>query len=263
MEISAYLQRIKFEGSIRPEPATLRALQLAHLTSVPFENLDIHLARPITLDLPYLFNKILSHRRGGFCYELNGLFAWLLRELGYHVTLLSASDAKSDGSFGPEFDHLALLVQCPAEMDTSHWLVDVGWGDSFTEPLRLEETSVQEQGLRAYRIEQLDGYRSLWQRNYDGTWEKQYRFTLQPREFGDFEAMCRYHQTSPESHFTRGRICTLATQYGRISLDDSFLITTENGIRRERVVLCDHECRSILESHFGIILPQKKEHGDK
>ena len=133
MDISPYLQRIKYEGSIRPEPATLRALQLAHLTSVPFENLDIHLARPITLDLPYLFNKIISHRRGGFCYELNGLFAWLLRELGYHVTLLSASDAKSDGSFGPEFDHLALLVQCPAEMDISHWLVDVGWGDSFTD----------------------------------------------------------------------------------------------------------------------------------
>jgi N-hydroxyarylamine O-acetyltransferase len=263
MEISAYLQRIKYEGSMRPEPGTLRDLQLAHLRSVPFENLDIHLARPITLDLPYLFNKIIKHRRGGFCYELNGLFAWLLRELGFDVTLLSASDAKNDGSFGPEFDHLALLVQCPAQIDSSRWLADVGWGDSFTEPLPLDETGDHEQGLRAYRLEKLDGYRLLWQRNYDGTWEKQYRFSLQPREFADFEAMCRYHQTSPESHFTRGRICTLATEYGRISLSESLLITTENGKRQERVILCEHEYQSIFEGQFGIILPQKKEYGNQ
>lgn len=263
MEISAYLQRIKYEGSTRPEPATLRALQLAHLRSVPFENLDIHLGRPITLDLPHLFHKIVNQRRGGFCYELNGLFAWLLRELGFDVTLLSARDSKIDGSFGAEFDHLTLLVRCPAEIDGRRWLVDVGWGDSFTEPLPLDEAGEFEQGLRAYRIEQMDDDRLLWQRNYAGAWEKQYRFTLQAREFADFEAMCRYHQTSPESHFRHRRICTLATEFGRISLSESCLITTQSGKREERVILCEHEYQSILESQFGIKLPPKNDHGNQ
>ena len=82
----------------------------AHLLAVPFENLDIHLGRPISLDQDALFGKIVTRRRGGFCYELNGLFALLLRELGFEVTLLSAGVARADGGFGPEFDHLTLLV---------------------------------------------------------------------------------------------------------------------------------------------------------
>src|SRR5215212_1339106 len=111
MDLQAYLQRINYRGGRAPTAATLRDLHRAHLLAVPFENLDIHLGRPILLGQDALFDKIVRRRRGGFCYELNGLFAGLLRELGFEVTLLAAGVARADGGFGPEFDHLTLLVQ--------------------------------------------------------------------------------------------------------------------------------------------------------
>src|SRR5258706_8881452 len=110
MDITAYLNRIAHRGPIEPTGETLRALHLAHLLAVPFENLDIGLGRPIVLDQAALFDKIVVRRRGGFCYELNGLFAALLRALGFEVTMLSAGVGRAGGGFGPEFDHLTLLV---------------------------------------------------------------------------------------------------------------------------------------------------------
>src|SRR6187397_3354830 len=108
MDFQSYLQRINYRGEQTPTAATLRELHRAHLLTVPFENLDIHLGRPIVLEQGALFDKIVRRRRGGFCYELNGLFAALLYKLGFDVTMLSAGVARADGSYGPEFDHLTL-----------------------------------------------------------------------------------------------------------------------------------------------------------
>lgn len=258
MDIQNYLQRINYNGPVTPTVTNLHNIHLAHLQSVPFENLDIHLGNSIVLELNVLFEKIVRQGRGGFCYELNGLFAWLLQELGFKVTLLSASDVLENGSLGPEFDHLTLQVECPADssIPSVSWLADVGWGDTFCDPLRLDKPNVEQlEGLRAYRIDQDDSYLMLWQRNYDGHWEKQYRFTLEPRQFADFEPMCRYHQTSLKSLFTQRRICTLATANGRITLDDQKFIITESGQRQERAVNQD-EYQSILENRFGIELKE-------
>src|SRR6476660_7309603 len=115
MDVQAYLRRINYHGEQAPTAAVLRDLHRAHLLAVPFENLDIHLGRPIVLDQAALFDKIVRRRRGGFCYELNGLFGLMLRQLGFDVTLLAAGVARADGGFGPEFDHLTLLVRIPAE----------------------------------------------------------------------------------------------------------------------------------------------------
>src|SRR6266436_9958960 len=104
MDIRAYLQRLSYTGAIAPSAETLRLLQLAHLRAVPFENLSIHSGEPVVLDDRALFEKIVGRRRGGFCYELNGLFAALLRALGFQVTTLSAGVAHAGGGFGPEFD---------------------------------------------------------------------------------------------------------------------------------------------------------------
>src|SRR5262245_1566225 len=106
LDTNAYLKRIDYRGRLDPTAETLRGLHVAHMLSVPFENLDIPLGRPIVLDEDALFDKIVARRRGGFCYELNGLFAALLRSLGFDVTLLSAGVAHADGGFGLEFDHL-------------------------------------------------------------------------------------------------------------------------------------------------------------
>ena len=256
MDIDSYLQRIKIKEKVSPTVDTLHNLHLAHLYSVPFENLDIHLSRPIVLNLDRLFAKIVRRNRGGFCYELNGLFAWLLGELGFNVTLLSAIAAHDNGGFGPEFDHLVLRVECPADPVTPSvpWLVDVGWGDTFRYPLRLDRPDVDQlEGARGFRIDRVGDSRLLWQQDQGGLWEKQYRFSLRPRQLTDFEPMCLYHQTSPESHFTQQRICTLATPDGRITLSEQKLILTKNGRRQERQLAPD-EYWDVLSKRFGIDL---------
>ena len=255
MDISAYLHRIRYTGPLQPTASTLRDLHLAHLLAVPFENLDIHLGRPIALDLEALYHKVVDQHRGGFCYELNGLFAHALIELGYRVILLSASDSHADGTWGPEYDHLTLMVQCPDE-DSLPWLVDVGWGDSFRVPLRLNDTGVQEEreSGRAYRLDMVGDDQILWQRDEKGAWEQQYGFTRRPRAFQDYAGMCLYHQRSVKSPFTRKRLCTIATPDGRITLSDTRLITTSNGVRDEKVIGDDAEYRNLLRAHFGVDL---------
>src|SRR5688572_12023311 len=209
MNIPAYLARLNYSNSVKPDAETLHGLQFAHLLTVPFENLDIGLKRPIQLSEEALWEKLIIRKRGGFCYELNSLFAWLLKQIGFDVTYLNARVFNREGNLGIDFDHLALLVRIPQE--STRWLADVGFGDSFNEPLSFEERGEQMQGLRAYRLEQTsDGY-ITWQKNYDGSWERQYFFDLQPRDFpADYEAACLYHQTSIESGFTRRSIISKA-----------------------------------------------------
>jgi N-hydroxyarylamine O-acetyltransferase len=250
MDTRAYLERINYTGPLASSAETLRLLQVAHLRTVPFENLSIHSGEPIVLDDEALFEKIVSRRRGGFCYELNGLFAALLRALGFDVKMLSAQVASAEGIFGPDFAHMALLVTL-----AERWLVDVGFGDSFLEPLKLDEESEQVQGNRAYRLDREGECLALMQRSNEDEWRRQYRFTLQPHKYSDYAEMCRYHQTSPKSHFTRARICSRATPEGRISLSDlRFITTTADGERQERVLTDQEEYATILRDRFGVVM---------
>jgi N-hydroxyarylamine O-acetyltransferase len=260
VESTSYLQRVKYVGEVQPKEATLRALHRAHLFAVPFENLDISRGRKIVCDEARFLDKIVNQHRGGFCYELNGAFAALLRVLGFRVTLLSARVAGDDGTRGPEFDHLALRV----DLDEP-WLADVGFGECFLEPLRLNSRTEQQQDGRMYRVatvpseEGVLGVEAL----AEGKWKRQYTFTLQPRELSEFAGMCHYHQTSPESHFTRQQICSLATPGGRITLSGTLsdnlsgkkLIEQRGGSRQERLLTGDEEWRATLRERFGIVLP--------
>jgi N-hydroxyarylamine O-acetyltransferase len=251
LDVKAYLERISYRGSLAPTAETLRELQVAHLLAVPFENLSIHSGEAIVLDDDALFDKVVVRRRGGFCYELNGLFAALLRALGFDVTMLSARVGNAQGVFGREFDHMALMVSLD-----ERWLADVGFGDTFREPLLLDERNVQAQGARAYRIVPDGGYLTLMERATDGgEWKAQYRFDLQAHQYADYAEMCHYHQTSPESHFTQGRICSRATPQGRVTLSDMrFITTTMNGGRQERVVTDEEQYATVLREQFGIIM---------
>jgi N-hydroxyarylamine O-acetyltransferase len=242
-----------YSAAIKPDVQTLRGLHLAHMLSVPFENLDIGSGRPIRLTQEALWEKIVIARRGGFCYELNGLFAWLLRQVGYEVTHLNARVYNRQGQPGIDFDHLALLVRVPHQ--SGRWLVDVGFGDSFNEPLNFEEREEQVQGLRSYRLEQVPNGFVTWQKNYDGTWQRQYFFDLKPHRFPEeYESACLYHQTSPKSSFTRGSIISRATAEGRVSLEDGRLILTRNGQRMERPITDKTEHDSLLKQYFDVTL---------
>lgn len=265
MNVIHYLERIHYTQPVRPDVDTLYGLQLAHLCSVPFENLDIGLKRTIQINESDIWNKLVVNKRGGFCYELNGLFAWLLKQIGFKVTYLNARDYhEEDGTFGIDFDHLTLLVQTPNE--STRWLVDVGWGDTFTQPLDIDNLEWQEEGvalsgeavskgLRAYRLEPFkDGYQ-LWQRGYEGKIERQYYFDLTPHQFpAEYEAACHYHQTSSQSIFTRNRIISRLTENGRISLDNNRLIITTNGQREEAPLQSEEEFHDLLKKNFDIVL---------
>jgi N-hydroxyarylamine O-acetyltransferase len=250
LDTNAYLERINYRGSLAPSAETLRKLQLAHLLAVPFENLSIHAKQPIVLADDALFAKIVERRRGGFCYECNGLFAALLHALGFEVAMLAAEVANAEGVFGPAFDHMTLMVSLE-----QRWLVDVGFGDSFREPLRLDEPGEQLQGNHGYQILTDGPSFTLKQRIDDGEWKAQYRFTLEPHQYDDYAEMCRYHQTSPESHFTRARICSLATEDGRVTLSDMrFIETSSNNEQQERNVANEVEYATILRERFGIVM---------
>jgi N-hydroxyarylamine O-acetyltransferase len=249
LDVATYLARIGYSGPVEVGAESLRALHRAHLFTVPFENLDISLGRKIAVDQDAILKKIIDLRRGGFCYELNSAFAALLGALGFNVTLLSARVARPNGSEGPEFDHLTLRVGLEET-----WLADVGFGDSFLEPLRLKTGIEQADPAGIFRFVQREERWNMQKRESDGSWKPQYSFTLDPRRLTDFAAMCHFHQTSPESSFTTKRICSRATPQGRITLAEMKLITTIRGEREERTLGSEEERKKILEEQFGIRL---------
>jgi len=245
-----YLERLGYRGPLRPSLETLRELHKKHLFSVPFENLDIQLGRPIVLSEEAFYEKIIIHHRGGFCYELNGSFAALLTRLGFKVTTLSARVAGKNGGFSPEFDHMTLLVALK-----NRWLADVGFGDSFTEPKRLDYSGPQSDNGRVYRITHRSGGRLLSRWDAEKKlWAPQYMFGLRPRKLEDFVRRSRYQQTSPNSHFKKGRLCTLLTRNGRVTLTDTKLIVTRRRRRLQRPVKSRGEFDKLLRKWFGVNL---------
>lgn len=270
LDTAAYLARIGHAGPTAPTLATLRALHHAHMLAVPFENLDIGLGRPIVLDEGALLAKVVAQRRGGFCYELNGLFAALLRTLGFRVTLLSAGVRANPTTeapvFNQDYDHLCLRV----DLDEP-WLVDVGFGDSFLHPIRLAPATEQIDSGREeplgttpvaaiwsdhYRIVEAEPWRQLQRRDWRGGWQDRYRFTPTPRAWDDFVPMCHYHQTSPESGFTRRRTCTIATPTGRVTVGESHLVITTGTVRQETTFTDDVARVQALREYCGIVLPE-------
>jgi N-hydroxyarylamine O-acetyltransferase len=246
-EATSYLARIGVCGPVAPTLETLAELQAAHLLTVPFENLDIHLGVPIALSEPALYDKIVRRRRGGFCYELNGLFAALLRHLGYGVTLLAARVHGARG-LGPPYDHLALRV----DLDQP-WLVDVGFGRFNRHPLRLDSRAEQADPHGTFLVRDADlGDLDVW---HDG--EPGYRMETRARELIDFAATCWYQQTSPASHFTRSLVCTLATVDGQVTLAGRKMIDTAGETRAERELDSGEEVLHTYRTVFGIELDRE------
>lgn len=239
----AYLARLGFdERPLVPTPELLARLHLAHLQTVPFENTSIHAGEVIELDPAWLHDKLVTRRRGGFCYELNGLFAELLGSLGFRVDLLAARVFGDDGALGIPFDHLCLRVD-------GVWLADVGFGDSFVRPLRLDETGVQTDGRRNFRIVADGPDASILED--DG--KPAFRFEHVPYALADFASGCHHHQTSPDSPFTRRRVVSRLTPDGRVTLrDDRLIVTDAAGARTETPVADADDWRRLAALHFAL-----------
>lgn len=251
MNLDAYLARIRYDGLLAVDLNTLVALQRAHLLAVPFENLGVMWGEPIELDVRDHYAKIVDRKRGGFCYEQNGLFGWALAEIGFRVSRLAAqvwSVRDGSGSYGDAASHLLLKVDL-----AEPWIADVGFGENFRAPLRLVDGLVQDEVPRAFRLDREADNWTLSARDAQGRWMPSYRFADIPRALDYFAAMCRFHQTSPLSPFTQKWLCSLATPTGRLTLSgNEWIVSGLDGSRTVTPVADEAAARRLLQQHFDI-----------
>ncbi len=248
MNQEAYLSRLGIAScEYTPDVNFLRQLQQRHLLSVPFENLDIHWKRPITLDAESFYRKVVLEKRGGFCYELNGLFNELLRGLGFNTRLVSARVFGGE-AFSPEFAHAAIIVT----IGELKYLVDVGFGDFTVGPLRLVPDIEQRDREGDFMIRGAEFGLLEVAKKGEGSWKPEYRFEPQARDLSEFAQMCDFQQYSPESHFTKNKLCSILTADGRKTLAENKYIVTSGGQKTETPVGSEQEFDAILMREFSI-----------
>lgn len=251
MNVTEYLNRIGIDKAENPALNFLKRIQAKHLLSIPFEDLDIP-SRRIDLNLEKIYKKIILNKRGGFCYELNGLLHWLLTSLGFNVDMLSARVFNGGtNEFGPEYDHLVLLVHLNKD-----YLVDVGFGDSFRVPIQMPDGQIVDVSGR-YKIFNTSGNIFELRQKKEKIWHPQYIFSTEPKRFEDFNEMCEFQQDSLTSHFRTRMLCTIATQTGRITLSNNSLSITEED-KKDRIEFSDENIfYELLKKHFDIELRQQ------
>lgn len=217
INIEAYFERIGLEPHMREKPDSkfLRNLQFAHCTTVPYENLDIIRGTPTSLEPGALFEKIVSRRMGGLCFELNGAFGALLRELGYEVTDVAARFLRDETTI-PMRRHRVLLVQT----EGGRMVCDVGIGQSCPrEPVKLEEGVEQTQFGENYKFRKDPFLGWVLMDFRKGAWRDLYAFTEEPQLMVDFIAPNFYCERHHDSPFNKREMFSLKTQEGRITLD--------------------------------------------
>lgn len=247
-----YLERMgvhKLPGTLSAD--TLVQLQKAHLFSIPFEDLDVHWQQEIKLDKKSLFQKIVAGRRGGYCYELNGIFYYLLQSLGFEVNMIAGRVIKGKKT-GPAYDHMVLLVT----IDGQQWLTDVGFGDFSLQPICLNE-NVQYDGRNYYRIGKKEHEHQLyltaekWNNNKK-QFIPEYLFTTEPCSIDDFADMNQYQQSDPDSYFVQNLLCSIPVDDGRVSIINNRLFITHSDGRNEIHLYTDAERQEMLSRFFGI-----------
>ncbi|MCM3611076.1 arylamine N-acetyltransferase [Planococcus sp. MERTA32b] len=251
MDPIKYLKRFNAHPIEENYLQDLARLQSLHMQHIPFENLDVIRKVPIYLNLESIYDKVVNQHRGGYCYELNGLFCWLLQQIGFDAKMISATVVKPDGSYAKADTHAAIIVELDAP-----YLVDAGFGDSTISPIPLEgERHTDNSGT--YRIEEAESEVYELSRENDGNEKVLYRFTLDEKKLEDFHEGCIFNQVSEESTFTHDDIVTKATPDGRVTLSGTTLTRTIEG-RKEKQELTEAEKVKLLEEEFGIILNTEK-----
>ena len=253
MNAQAYLERIRYNGPMEPTREALFALQRAHLYAVPYENLDILAGKPLSLSEDALFDKIVTRKRGGYCFELNELFGRLLRALGYTVTDLFARFLKGEEGV-PMRRHHVLLVSIPGNEEEA-WVCDVGVGSgSPTEPVLLERSIEQERDGEVYRFVTEPFLGWVLEEQKRGVWGPVYSFTLERQLPVDFVAASFFCEKAPESIFNKEPMLSLRRAGGRVTLDgEVFRVFDGESVTEERAAT-EEQKRAWIAERFGIIL---------
>jgi N-hydroxyarylamine O-acetyltransferase len=248
--LDSYFERIIYKGSTEVGEGALRDIHIAHTLNIPFENLDVFYRRPILLDGASLYKKMVNEKRGGYCFEMNGLFSLVLQEMGFEVTNLLAR-VTIDGIHYTTKTHQAILVKAGG----NQWLADVGFGnDGIIAPLLLEENTEQQQFAHTYRLitDSTLGY-VLQKKNENGYYPL-YAFTLDAASPEDFLMSNHFTSTFPESFFLKMRMCTMPTKDGRITLTDSHFKVVKINDVFETPIANEYDFITVLKEHFGLDL---------
>jgi len=249
IDMDAYLARIGYEGALSPAIETLTGLHYAHTTSIPFENLDILRGDEISLDLSALQTKLVTNRRGGYCFEQNTLFAAVCEALGFPVTRLAARVRFGSTDVRPR-THMLLCVL----VDSEPWLADVGFGRvGPLYPMRMDQSEAVAQGAWALRVMKEEGIHVLQSREGEG-WLDLYSFTTEPQYPVDFEVANHYTSTYPGSPFVHNLIVQRASAQARWSLHNREL-TEESSEQKNTETVWDDAAlletlREIFDLHF-------------
>ncbi len=255
LDADAYLARIGVDPATvgTPDLETLERIQRAHVTSVAFENLAI-VGDPygdgVTLSVPQLYGKIVERGRGGYCFELNGLFHWLLADLGYDVDRVAARITSGHGVRTPANHHSNVV-----HLDR-RYVVDVGMGTPvMRRPTPLDGSPRTDEVGVTWRVAESDrpdeAYRTEFREPGDDEWTRRYVFGHDPVDLDYFEATNDYLQTAPESTFTGDPIVSIATDDGRRKLKGETLFVRVDGEERERTVTGD-EWYAVLAEEFNL-----------
>lgn len=251
--LDAYFERIRYDGDGQPTLETLRALQRQHVLHVPFENLDVQLGRPLTTDPEAALDKIVFRGRGGWCYEQNGLFGWVLSKLGFGVTRVAAAVMRLDRGPVSSANHLSLIVDIP-EQPGRRYLADVGFGGSLIDPLQLTETDDVQAPFRVGLRRLDDGHWQFWEN--DGGGEFSYDFLARP---GDEQALadrCAFLQNDPASGFVLNLVAQRRTPAEHKTLRGRVYTVRSSSGKKEVIVPSADALVEILGQDFGLHVPE-------
>jgi N-hydroxyarylamine O-acetyltransferase len=247
MELDAYLHRINFVGTPKPDLETLARLQRQHGYSIPYENIDVQLDRPLSTDIESSYIKLVEQRRGGWCYEMNGLLGWALECIGFQVMRMSGGVRRAERGDSAMGNHLVLCAQLEEP-----WIVDVGLGDGSYEPYPLKPHTFSQRGF-SYRLEQLEEYWRLY--NYPGSSAPSFDFSHEPADEDLLSEKCHWLSTAAESPFMGALVCQRVTpggydlQVGRIATQ------IRPGAREEHLINSADEFVQSINDRFGLDEP--------
>lgn len=249
-DLDAYLERINYSGRTDATEETLRDLHMAHTLNVPFENLDVFNKKPILLDETSLYHKIVEKRRGGYCFEMNGVFSIALQRLGFKARNILARVTR-DGVTYTAKTHQAILV----EIDNRNWVADVGFGnEGILAPLILEKNLDQQQFAHTYRLIQDPQYGWVLQKKAGDDYNHMYALYLDECYPMDFMMSNHFTSTHPDSFFTQMRMCTMPTKEGRVTLTDHQLKIATNGDVKETAIANEDQYKELLQRYFKLDL---------
>lgn len=259
VDLDAYFARTGYRGPRTPTLDTLHALVHAHVHAIPFENLDVLLERPIQLDPESIQAKLVDARRGGYCFEQNGLLLEVLSQLGFEARPLSARvRIGKPREHIPARTHLCVRVELPRGELGDSWLVDVGFGGmSLTSALRLGVEGPQDTPHETRRLVR-EGGRVFHQALLAGEWADLYELTLEEMPLIDRIVANHYTSTHPDSHFRHSILVARALPDGeRLTILNKELTRRRRGGVPEKQPIATHdELIHILREQFGLVLPE-------